>query len=138
MCNGTISPLLGSIEAVRPVFTIVMGAFLMLIAWRLSRVTSGWSARLIVAGAALLGFGYVIMMPMYEAGAIELFSKRGRYQGDPSSAVAWHCVKLVVMNGGWLLFGIGLALHAKVFTAPAPRRVSPVSPPTRSPHEFVA
>ncbi len=141
MCHGSISPLLlGSLEAVRPVFTIVMGAFLMLIAWRLSQVTSGWTARFIVVGALLLGCGYMILMPMYEAKAIELFSKSGRYQGSAATATAWHCVKLVMMNGGWLFFGIGLALHAKIFTAPAaPRRTaSPVSPPTRSPHEFVA
>lgn len=138
MCIGTISPLLGSIEAVRPVFTIVMGAFLLLIAWRLSRVTGGWAARFIVAGGLLLGFGYMVLLPMYEAKAIELFSRVGRYRGDAATAVAWHCVKLLLMNGGWLFFGIGLAMHAKIFTAPAPRRPSPVSPPARSPHEFVA
>jgi len=141
MCHGTIPPLfLGSLEAVPPVFKIVMGACLVLIAWRLARVTTGWTARFIVAGALLLGFGYMVLMPMYEADAIELFSRSGRYRGSAASATAWHCLKLVLMNGGWLLFGIGLAMHAKIFTAPAaPRRaVSPVSPPTRSPHEFVA
>ena len=36
---------LGSIEAVRPVFMIVMGVFLMVIAWRLCKTTEGWTAR---------------------------------------------------------------------------------------------
>ncbi len=115
---------------------IVMGIFLMLIAWRLSQSTSGWTARLIVAGALLLGFGYSVMMPLYEAGSIEPFSKMGRYHGSAANAIAWHSVKLVVMNAGWLIFGLGLALHAKVFTATSPHR-KPATHPL-APHESVA
>ncbi|RYD50472.1 MAG: hypothetical protein EOP83_23885, partial [Verrucomicrobiaceae bacterium] len=105
---GSLVPL-ASIEAVRPVFMMVMGLFLVVIAWRLSKVTTGWTARLIVSGALLLGFGYGVVLPMYEAGGIEPLSTRGLYKGSADVAVAWHCVKLVVMNGGWLVFGIGLA-----------------------------
>ena len=61
------------------------------------------------------------MLPLYDAGLIERFS--------PSSgahALAWHAVKLVVMNCGWLLLGLGLALHAQVFSiSPPPRKLSP-------------
>ena len=97
---------LASIEAVRPVFMIVMGVFLLLIAWRLSQVTRGWTSRLSVSGAFLLSFGYVIMMPMYESGHIEQFSGRGHYHGDAATAMAWQMVKLISMNTGWLLLGL--------------------------------
>jgi len=115
---------------------IVMGIFLMVIAWRLCKCTEGWTARLIVSGALLLGFGYAVMMPLYDAGIIERFSPSGRYHGSGASAVAWHAVKLVVMNSGWLVFGLGLALHAKVF-APAPAK-SQATSLTHAPRESVA
>lgn len=124
---GSFLPL-ASIEAVRPVFLMVMGVFLILIAWRLSKSTSGWTSRLIVSGALLLGFGYAIMLPMYEAGKIEPLSARGLYKGSPEVAVAWHCVKLVVMNGGWLIFGLGVAMHAKIFSPATPRRQPATTP----------
>lgn len=134
--NYGIFPPLASIEAVRPVFMIVMGVFLMVIAWRLSKSTHGWTARMIVAGALLLGFGYAVMLPLYEAGSIERFSPRGHYHGSAASAIAWHSVKLVAMNSGWLLFGLGLAMHAKVFTPTSPRRKTATSP--LASHESVA
>ena len=127
---------LGSIEAVRPVFMIVMGVFLMVIAWRLCKCTEGWTARLIATGALLLGFGYAVMLPLYDAGVIEPFSPAGHYHGSAASAIAWRSVKLVTMNSGWLLFGLGLAMHAKVFAAPATSRKT--TSPTHSPHESVA
>ena len=127
---------IGSIEAVRPVFMIVMGIFLMVIAWRLSKISTGWTARLIVAGSLLLGFGYAILMPLYEAGVIERYSPMGHYHGSPANAVAWQAVKLVTMNSGWLIFGLGIAMHAKLFSASSPRRSS--NPPTVAKHESVA
>ncbi len=128
---------LASIEAVRPVFMIVMGIFLLLIAWRLSKVTSGWSARLIVGGAFLLAFGYAVMMPLYDAGAIEHYGPlKKHYHGSAATALAWYTLKLVLMNAGWLAFGLGLALHAKVFTPPTPARKVP--PPTLTSHESIA
>ena len=134
--NHGIPPLLGSIEAIRPVFMIVMGVFLMVIAWRLCKSTSGWTARAIASGAFLLGFGYSILMPLYDSGAIESYSARGHYRGSAANAVAWHAVKIVSMNAGWLIFGLGLAMHAQVFTATAPRRK--VTSPTRAAHESIA
>ena len=115
---GFPSHSLASIEAVRPVFLIVMGVFLMLIAWRLAKTSEHWTGRMLVAGAFLLGFGYAVMMPLYEAGVIERLSPRGHYHGGVASAMAWHAVKLVVMNAGWLLFGIGVAMHAKILRSP--------------------
>ena len=124
---------LASIEAIRPVFMIVMGVFLMIIAWRLCKTTEGWTARLIVAGSLMLGFGYAVMLPLYDAGVIPRFSATG----SSASALAWHAVKLVVMNFGWLLFGLGLALHAQVFSiSPPPRKLSPS--PLTPPREFIA
>jgi hypothetical protein len=115
------SMLLGSIEAIRPVFMIVMGVFLMLIAWRVCKTADGWTSRLIVSGSLLLGFGYALLLPLYDAGLIERFSPT-----SGATALAWHAVKMVVMNCGWLLFGTGLALHAKVFSfSPPPRNFSP-------------
>jgi len=121
-----IPPLpLASIEAVRPVFLIIMGIFLMVIAWRLSKIATGWAARMIVAGALLLGFGYAIVMPLYEAGVIERYAPgRTHYHGTAATALAWQAVKLLSMNCGWLFFGLGVALHAKLLSAPAPRRAT--------------
>lgn len=127
---------LGSIEAVRPVFLIVMGVFLMLVAWRLARKSDRWTARTFVAGALLLGFGYVVMMPLYEAKIIEPFSPRARYQIGAADALAWHVVKLVVMNLGWLLFGLGIAFHANILSLPSPRPRAAAR--TFSPHESIA
>ena len=130
-------PPLGSIEAVRPVFMIVMGVFLVVIAWRICERATGWTARMIISGALLLGFGYAVMLPMYEAGSIQRYSPKGHSHGDSSSAVAWHSVKLVVMNSGWLLLGLGLAMHSKTFTAiPLRRKIS--SPAPHASHESVA
>ncbi len=133
-----IPPLpLGSIEAVRPVFLIIMGLFLMVIAWRLSKISTSWAARMIVAGALLLGFGYAVVMPLYEAGIIERYAPdRTRYHGTAATALAWQAVKLISMNCGWLLFGLGVALHAKLIRMPAPRRA--INSPTRASHESVA
>ena len=127
---------LASIEAVRPVFLIVMGVFLTLIAWRLAKASGTWTARFMISGALLLGFGYAVMMPLYEAGVLKYDSPQARYHGDSASILAWHAVKLVVMNAGWLLFGIGIAMHAKVFHFPQPRPRAATS--NLPPHESVA
>jgi hypothetical protein len=87
------------------------------------RGTSGWAPRLIFAGALLLCFGYAVLMPLYDAGVIERVYPGMHFHGDPSSALAWHVVKLFAMNAGWLIFGLGLALHSRLFSAadkPAP------------------
>lgn len=128
---------LGSIEAARPVFLIVMGVFLTLIAWRLAKTSGKWTARLLVAGALMLGFGYAVLMPLYEAGILRYYSPNAHHHGDVSSLMAWHAVKLVVMNAGWLLFGLGIAMHAKILGSPAPR---PRAQAARNlpPHESIA
>lgn len=114
---------LASIGAVRPVFMIVMGVFLMLIAWRMARETEGWSARCLVGGAFLLFFGYAILLPMYEAGKIEPYFP-GAHLKNPSVALGWHAVKLVIMNAGWLVFGLGLGFHSGLFRAAASRKIA--------------
>jgi hypothetical protein len=127
---------LGSIEAVRPVFLIVMGIFLTLIAWRLARTSGIWTARVLIAGALMLGFGYAVLMPLYEAGVLKPYSPRAHYHGDAASILGWHVVKLVVMNGGWLLFGIGIAMHAEILRSSSPRHRATVR--TLPSHESVA
>lgn len=121
MTDGTFF-MLGSIEAIRPVFWMVMGFFIFLYAWRLAQRSEPWTARLLVAGALLLSFGYTLVLPMYEAGLLEHYAaQRRHYLGDAASALGWHVVKLSVMNIGWLVFGFGLALHAGVLRLPARR-----------------
>jgi len=105
--------LLASIDSIRPVFLIVMGISLLMLAWRLSKDAGRWSGRFIFSGAMLLAVGYSVVMPLYEAGKIERMSEH--VHGDMATAMAWHVVKLVAMNTGWLFFGLGLALHANVF-----------------------
>lgn len=125
---------LASIEAIRPVFMIVMGVFLMVVAWRLCQATEGWTARLIVSGALMLGFGYAVILPLYDAGMIQRYSP----SHGSASALGWHAIKLFVMNTGWLIFGLGLAMHAKVFSPnPPPRKLSP-SPPIPPQREYTA
>lgn len=129
-------PLLGSIDAMRPVFMIVMGVFLMLIAWRLAKGAHGWTGWSMVGGAMLLGFGYTILLPLYELGRIESYQANGHYHGNPAVAAGWHAVKLVVMNGGWLLFGLGVASHARLFATSSVRKAR--KPRTVLSHESVA
>lgn len=109
------APVLASIDAFRPVFMIVMGAFLLLTAWRMTRGTTGWAPRTLMAGAILLAIGYSVLLPLYQAGVLIPLSLIGRIPGDATVAMVWHVVKVVSMNGGWLLFGLGLALHAGIF-----------------------
>jgi hypothetical protein len=90
---------------------VVMGGFLLMIGWRLSQESRGWSARFLMAGTLLLAFGYVVILPMYEMGRIERIFPGAH--GDTAITVAWHVVKLFTMNAGWLLFGIGIAWHAR-------------------------
>lgn len=138
MSNIAFPPIafqLASIEAVRPVFLIVMGVFLMLIAWRLAKTSSCWTGRVLVSGAFLLGFGYAILLPLYEAGIIEPISRSGHYHGSPATAHAWQAVKMIVMNFGWLAFGLGLAMHAKLLHSP--QRSKAQTSPLAS-HESIA
>ena len=127
---------LASIEAVKPVFMIVMGVFLMIIAWRLAKGLEGWSARLIVAGTILLGVGYTVVLPLYDAGVIPRYSLRPSALSSGPDAYAWNIVKTFVMNFGWLLFGLGLAIHARIFSTTSPGRK--LSPPTPVTHESPA
>jgi hypothetical protein len=50
--------------------------------------------------------------------------------------MGWHAVKLVVMNAGWLVFGLGLGLHSGLIRMPAALKF----PRTRtvSAHESIA
>ncbi len=127
--------LLASIDAVRPVFMIVMGVFLLVVAWRMSKEAEGWSARLMMAGAIMLAFGYSFLIPMYEAGKIEKFYP-GSHLHNPAAALGWHAVKLVVMNAGWLVFGLGLGLHSGLLRMPAALKA--LKPRTVSTHESIA
>jgi len=97
---------------------IVMGAALALIAWRMVRRFKGWAAGLILGGALLLAFGYAVLMPLYDSGVIETFRPGDPCHGDSSAVMAWHVVKLFAMNAGWLMFGLGFALHARLLAAP--------------------
>lgn len=129
---------LASIDAMRPVFMIVMGLSLLFVAWRLTRQTSGWSSRVLMSGALLLALGYSLIIPLYQAQVIVPMSLLPFYPAaDAGTAMGWHLAKLVSMNGGWLLFGLGLALHARVFEStrslrPAPHadRPAPQSEPS--------
>lgn len=108
--------MLASLDAMRPVFLMMMGLALLLVAWRLTRRHSGWSARMLMAGALLLAFGYGVILPLYGAEIIVPFSNLAFYpDADPAVTLGWHVTKLFAMNGGWLLFGLGLALYAGVF-----------------------
>lgn len=148
MSDGSFEAM-GSIEAVRPVFMIVMGVFLMLLGWRLGKSSGVWTARVMMAGALLLGFGYGALLPMYEAGLIEKYTpNRVQYQGSVDTAIGWHAVKVVVMNAGWLVFGLGLAMHASIFGILVSRKVptyaksadhsSEISPQPVVTHESIA
>lgn len=122
---------LASIDAMRPVFMIVMGLALLFVAWRLTRHTSGWSSRILMSGALLLALGYSVIIPLYQAQVILPLSLLMFYpEADTGTVMGWHLAKLLSMNGGWLLFGLGLALHARVFESSRVPRTSAVSPHT--------
>jgi hypothetical protein len=123
--------LLAATPAMRPVFMIVMAAFLLITAWRMTRGTSGWAPRILLGGAMMLAAGYGVVMPLYQAGVLVPLSHIGMVAGDPAVALFWHAVKTVGMNGGWLCFGLGLAMHAGLFETS--RSPAPVQAP-RTPH----
>ena len=130
-----ILPPLASIAAVRPVFLIVMGISLMVIAWRLAANSGPWTARFLVAGALLLGFGYAVLLPMYESGTIRFFAPDTPMSHVDAGTLAWHVVKMAVMNTGWLVFGLGVAMHANVFGISSP---GSHPQPVRFPHRHDA
>jgi len=122
---------IASISAMRPVFMIVMGAFLLLTTWRMTRGTTGWAPRVLIAGALLLAIGYAVVIPLYQAGILTPLSQIGISSADAASALGWHVVKTVSMNGGWLVFGLGLAMHAGIFETE--KSTAPVEAPSSSP-----
>lgn len=126
-------PMIASIDAARPVFLIVMGLALVIFTWRLAAGARDWPARLMVAGSLMLAFGYAVVLPAYAGGLIIPIDSPDA--ANSNSALGWHLVKLVTMNLGWLVFGTGIALHAKVFPSPAPygKAVQP-SPRASLPH----
>ncbi len=128
-------PPLASIEAMRPVFLIVMGAFLLLIAWRVTRGSRNWGGRMMLAGAMMLCFGYSVVVPLYQSGRMVSLHHLHHYHGEAWIPVFWHCARLIGMNLGWFLFGLGAAMHARLFEiSPRPVRVSaPVSSPAHEP-----
>jgi hypothetical protein len=137
---------LASVDAVRPVFMIVMGFFLLLLGWRLAKNSGVWTSRILMAGALLLGFGYGLMLPLYEAGLIERYApNRVHYHGSVDDAIGWHAVKMVVMNFGWLVFGTGVAMHSSLSACLVPRsaaknaaaRINPNPRPVPA-HESIA
>lgn len=134
-------PLLAATPALRPVFLIVMGAFLLLTAWRMTRGTSGWTPRIILTGATLLAFGYAVLMPLYHARILVPIDQIGLMGTNPDAVILWHAVKMISMNLGWLMFGTGMALHAGLFETAkshAPVQVPHSSPRTSPVHEPVA
>lgn len=140
--NGSMTlaspvPLLETTPALRPVFLMVMGAFLLLTAWRMTRGTRGWTPRILLTGATLLALGYSVVMPLYEAGILVPLSRIGTIGTNPDVVILGHAVRIIFMNAGWLLFGLGMALHAGLFeTVKSP---APVQAPRTSPvHEPVA
>jgi len=137
MTGGALGTL-ASIDAARPVFLIVMGISLVIFVLRLAGTAREWSTRLMITGSLMLGFGYAVVLPAYEAGLIE--SIHSPHTTNLDAALAWHTVRMVLMNSGWLVFGIGLAMHARIFPQTVPRKVAAaVSPdsPTVSVHESV-
>ncbi|MBK1881866.1 hypothetical protein JIN85_05540 [Luteolibacter pohnpeiensis] len=112
---------LGSIAALRPVFYMVMGVSLMIFACRMAQRSNGWGMRIMLFGALALGLGYAVLLPMYEAGLIEriTITAEDMRTGDwvekfSGAALGWHAVKLVLMNLGWLAFGLGASIHVGV------------------------
>lgn len=123
---------MASIDAMRPVFLMVMGLALLLVAWRLTRRTSGWTARMLMSGALLLALGYSVIIPLYTAGVIPPLSLLAYYpDADPAIVLGWHLTKLFAMNGGWLLFGLGLALYVRSFETQAIPATSETHPSPR-------
>jgi hypothetical protein len=116
------------IDAFHPIFMIVMGISLAIVAWRFARTASVWNARLILAGGLLLGFGYGVVLPLDESGLRAALAPWASSQGVTAEAFAWHTVELAVMNGGWLLLGIGMALHVRVWKATTRTRTTPFHP----------
>lgn len=108
-------------DSMRPVFWIIMGLALPILAARLGRKRPGWSARALNGGAILLAAGYVIILPLYDAGIlVPVLKARLLPQYDPAQAIIWQVVKMTTLNMGWLFFGLGLALHAHQTPTPTP------------------
>jgi len=107
---------------------LVMGICLVIVAWRLALTASGWDARLIVLGSLLLGLGYSVLLPLRESGLIAALRPPEHPRETTSLAFGWHTVEMAVMNGGWLLFGLGMARHAKAWGTPADASAAPVQP----------
>lgn len=101
---------------------IVMGISLVIFSLRLASGAKTWPARLMMTGSLMLGFGYAVVLPAYEGGLIE--SIHSPHTVNLEAAIMWHVIRLVTMNAGWLIFGIGVAMHANILPQPAPRKAA--------------
>jgi len=126
---------LGAVAATRPVFMIVMGISLMIFALRMSKTAGGRAGWLMVPGAMALCLGYAVLVPLYDAGLIPRISPGRDLAAFSASTIFCHVAKLVLMNAGWLAFGLGAAMHAGLLQRPATRRAA-AEPAI--PHESVA
>ena len=106
-------------------FVLVMGVCLVTVAWRIAMTANAWSARLIVAGALLLGFGYAVLAPIRETGLMAAHAALVKVPAATVETFSWYTVEGVVMNSGWLLFGVGMALHARILRASGISRNTP-------------
>lgn len=123
----------------RPVFLIVMGFSLLLIAFRLRGSVRGWSGWLTMTGAMMLTLGYSVLLPLYEAGVLAPLSQLGSLDRSVGPIVIGYVLKLVLMNGGWLLLGSGVALHANLFEKAPARVKAPATTTAAAPlHETAA
>jgi len=106
-------------------FLVVMGISLVIVAWRIALTASVANGRLIVVGSLMLGIGYAVLLPIHESGLVAALRPYAHSHAATAETYGLHTVELAVMNGGWLLFGIGMARHARVFGSPPPTRSTP-------------
>jgi len=99
-----------------------MGISLVMVAWRIARTASVANGRFIVIGTLLLGLGYAVLLPIHESGLVAALKPHAHSHAATVETYGFHTVELAVMNGGWLLFGIGMARHARVFGSPPASR----------------
>jgi hypothetical protein len=68
-----------------------------------------------MTGATLLAGGYSVILPLYEAQVLVSVENLHFYpEADPANAFAWQSIRLIAMNGGWFLFGLGLVVHTRL------------------------
>lgn len=109
---------LATLSAARPVALIIIGAFLLLTAWRIHQRQPSVAAKVLLLGSAFIAFNYCLLLPAYSAQWISAPEALVHNNKDPRYAYLLASIRDTGMNVGWFILGMGLVILPRVKKLP--------------------